>query len=156
MQLKGVDTMEGLVIANMELCYIDAIMVIENLSFRIPWSRRSFVEELTTNKFAIYIVAKIEEQVVGYAGMWQIIDEGHITNIAVHPDFRGKKIATQMVSYLIDYSKENGISKLTLEVRKSNIGAQKLYENFGFEEAGFRKRYYADNQEDALIMWKVV
>lgn len=148
--------MEGLVIVNMELCDIDAIMVIERLSFKIPWSREAFVSELTINEFAKYIVAKIEGNIVGYAGVWKVLDEGHITNIAVHPDFRGNKIGTDMVEFLIDYAKEVGINKLTLEVRMSNLYAQKLYEKFGFEKSGCRKRYYADNQEDAMIMWKVV
>lgn len=148
--------MDGLEITKMGLPDIDDILVIEELSFKIPWTREAFISELTTNKLAIYIVAKIQDRVIGYAGMWKVIDEGHITNIAVHPDLRGRKIATQMVQYFIEYAKENHIEKLTLEVRKSNIGAQRLYQKFGFEGTGFRKRYYADNQEDALIMWKVV
>lgn len=148
--------MEKLVITNMTLDDLSQILEIEMLSFKIPWSREAFISELTTNKFAVYIVAKLNNKVVGYAGMWKIFDEGHITNIAVHPDVRGRKIGTRMVEVLINLAKECNIERLTLEVRKSNMLAQRLYKNFGFEISGLRKKYYADNNEDALIMWKVV
>lgn len=148
--------MDKLIITNMTLEDIEQIMVIEQLSFKIPWTRESFISELNTNRLAVYIVAKLDGKVVGYAGMWKVLDEGHITNIAVHPKLRHKKIATKMIEILINIAKKNNITKLTLEVRKSNILAQHLYENFGFEALGSRKKYYADNQEDALIMWKVV
>lgn len=135
---------------------IDDIMEIEMLSFNIPWSRDSFVLELTSNKFAKYIIARVGNKVVGYAGMWKILDEGHITNIAVHPEYRQRKIGTGLVEVLLSLAQEFEILKLTLEVRKSNTAAQILYKKFGFETLGVRKKYYADNHEDALIMWKVV
>jgi ribosomal-protein-alanine N-acetyltransferase len=140
----------------MSLNDIDGIMEIETASFKIPWSRNAFISELTTNEFAVYLVAKIEDRVVGYAGMWKILDEGHITNIAVHPDFRGRKIGQGLVETLVSVAKEKNIGKLTLEVRKSNDVAQGLYGKFGFEVLGVRKKYYSDNQEDALIMWMAV
>lgn len=134
--------------------HIDQVMVVENLSFSVPWSKNAFVEEIKNNKFARYIVAKIDGKVVGYAGMWKVMDEGHITNIAVHPEFRRSGIGSRLLEGLIDIARREYIASMTLEVRKSNIAAQKLYEKFGFAEGGFRKGYYSDNGEDALIMWK--
>ena len=134
--------------------HIDDIMVVEKLSFKIPWTRESILEEIKNNKLARYLSAKVNGRVVGYAGMWCVCNEGHITNIAVHPEFRGVGLGTRLMESLIDIAKREGISSLTLEVRKSNIIAQNLYKKFGFEECGIRKSYYADNGEDAIIMWK--
>ena len=138
----------------MEMEHIDEVMVVESLSFTVPWSRNSFVEELTKNKFSRYIVAKVEGVVVGYAGMWLIAGEGHITNIAVHPSFRGYGIGKKLMDGLICIAKSEGVDRLTLEVRRSNLIAQSLYYKYGFEICGERKAYYTDNKEDALIMWK--
>ena len=136
--------------------HIDDIMIIENLSFKIPWSRQSMIEEITKNKFAIYMCARTSTQTVGYAGMWHICDEGHITNIAVHPEFRGSGIGSALMESLINLAEDAGIRDLTLEVRKSDIAAQALYRKYGFKDEGIRKGYYADNNEDAIIMWKKV
>lgn len=138
----------------MKLEHLDDIMVIENLCFKIPWSRNSFIEELTQNELAVYYVAVSAGKVIGYGGVWKIFDEGHITNIAVHPEFRRCGAASKILDEIIKMCEENGINSLTLEVRKSNIAAQKLYAKFGFKEEGLRKRYYADNNEDAFIMWR--
>ena len=134
--------------------HMDDVMIVETLSFRIPWSREAFIEEITNNKFACYISALIDNKVVGYAGMWKVCDEGHITNIAVHPEYRGSGIGSLLMEKLIDIALKDGINSMTLEVRKSNLVAQALYSKYGFEIGGLRKRYYADNGEDALIMWK--
>lgn len=134
--------------------HLDDIMVIENLSFTIPWSRQSFIDEITRNKLAIYLSASLNNTIVGYAGMWNVCGEGHITNIAVHPEFRGNGIGSLLVEGLIEEAKKAGITQLTLEVRKSNLVAQKLYRKYGFVPCGLRKCYYADNKEDAIIMWK--
>lgn len=134
--------------------HIDEVMIVENLSFSIPWSRNAFYEEVTKNKFARYLTARINGMIVGYAGMWQVFDEGHITNIAVHPEFRSNGVGSALLQKLIENSKRLGITRMTLEVRKSNTAAQRLYEKYGFESGGIRKAYYADNNEDALIMWK--
>ena len=134
--------------------YIDQIMVIENLSFSIPWSRESFLDEISSNRFAHYICAQIDGRIVGYAGMWKVCDEGHITNIAVHPDYRGRGIGEKLLAALIEQAGNGGIRSLTLEVRKNNLVAQRLYIKFGFSVQGIRKAYYSDNNEDALIMWK--
>lgn len=134
--------------------HIDEIMVIENLSFKIPWSRQSMEDEIIGNNFACYLCAKLDGKVAGYAGMWQVFDEGHITNIAVHPEFRQSGIGSALLESLISHARNLGIGSMTLEVRKSNMPAQKLYRKFKFAEGGFRKAYYADNNEDALIMWR--
>lgn len=133
--------------------HIDDILVVENLCFHIPWSRQSFDDELTKNEFAWYICALIGHEVVGYGGMWQVCDEGHITNIAVHPEYRQAGVGSALLESLISHARNLGIKRMTLEVRKSNLAAQGLYRKFMFKDGGFRKAYYADNNEDALIMW---
>lgn len=133
---------------------IDDIMIVENLSFSVPWSRNAFLEEIKNNKFAVYIAAKVGERAVGYAGMWKVLDEAHITNIAVHPEFRNAGIGSLLMETLIDMAKKEGITSMTLEVRKGNINAQRLYFKYGFTVEGIRKGYYSDNGEDALILWK--
>jgi ribosomal-protein-alanine N-acetyltransferase len=91
--------------------------------------------------------------IIGFAGLWLMVDEAHVTTIASHPDYRGRGVGELMLSGLIDISYEIGARMVTLEVRVSNFVAQNLYRKYGFREAGIRKRYYSDNHEDALIMW---
>jgi ribosomal-protein-alanine N-acetyltransferase len=143
-------------IVNMTLAHIDDVMIIEELSFALPWSRKSFTDELTANRFAMYFCAVEDGRVCGYAGMWKVFDEGHITNIAVHPEYRNKGIGRLLVEYLDTAAMNSGIERLTLEVRKSNHVARSLYEKVGFEACGERKGYYSDNGENAVIMWKDV
>ena len=99
-------------------------------------------------------MAKTATKVVGYVGMWVILDEGHITNLAVDPAYRRKGIGRALLEHLITEGKKRGVRFLTLEVRSSNLVAQQLYRKLGFYEAGVRPGYYQDNQEDAIIMWK--
>lgn len=133
---------------------IENVLKVENDCFSTPWSRDSFVRELVENKIALYLVAKIENIAVGYIGVWKILNEGHITNVAVRSDYRGKGIATRLISELLSLCEEDGIDAFTLEVRRSNIVAQNLYKKFQFAECGFRKGYYQDTKEDAIIMWR--
>ena len=128
------------------------VMEVELKSFSIPWSKESFENELKNN-LALYLVAKVDEKAVGYIGVWKIFDEGHITNVAVHPDFRGEGIGRALISELLYLCEKEGITSFTLEVRESNIVAQNLYKSFGFVEEGKRKGYYSDNNENAIIMW---
>ncbi|MBU3195082.1 ribosomal protein S18-alanine N-acetyltransferase [Clostridium algidicarnis] len=132
---------------------IDDVLAISFLSFPISWSRESFLTEIENN-FSYYVVAKSDDVIVGFGGTWIIIDESHITNIAVHPRFRGLGIGELILKSLIDLGKPHFISSMTLEVRASNVVAISLYNKFGFKEEGRRKRYYEDNGEDALILWK--
>jgi ribosomal-protein-alanine N-acetyltransferase len=134
---------------------IDGVFEVEKNCFKDYWSKDAFLKELK-NDVSKYLVAKIDEKVVGYVGIWLILDEGHITNVAVHSDYRGKKIGDELIKSLIEVCKENEIKSMTLEVRVSNIVAQNLYKKYGFKLAGIRKEYYSDNKEDAMIMWKVV
>jgi ribosomal-protein-alanine N-acetyltransferase len=136
--------------------HIDEITVIESICFKIPWSRESIREEIVDNNLAIYLCAKADGRIAGYAGYWKVIDEAHITNIAVHPEYRQKGIGSMLVKGMIDICTKTGIDKMTLEVRKSNIKAQGLYKKFGFKFAGIRKAYYSDNREDAVIMWSEI
>lgn len=132
---------------------IDNVHIIETLSFSTPWSKDAFYNELTQNKFAKYIVIENGEQLVGYIGAWIVIDEVHITNIAILPEFRGQKLGEQLLGTMMEQSKRLGAKSMTLEVRVSNKVAQNLYKKLGFQNGAIRKNYYTDNQEDALVMW---
>lgn len=145
----------NLVIERMTLKDIDGVYEVEKDCFEHHWSKDAFVKELK-NDVARYLVAKIEGKVVGYVGIWFIVDEGHITNVAVHSDYRGRKIGDELVKALVELCRENNIVSMTLEVRVSNIVAQNLYKKYGFKLAGIRKEYYSDNKEDAMIMWNDV
>lgn len=129
---------------------------IEKLCFSIPWAKNAFLIEISENRCAKYFVAHINEQIIGYGGMWLMVDEAHITNIAVHPSFRKRGVGLTILKALADEALRNGADKMTLEVRVSNHKALKLYEGMGFVGVGVRKRYYSDNDEDALIMWKTI
>ncbi len=141
-------------LADMTLEDVDAIHEIEVLSFKTPWTKEAFFEELTNNKLAKYIAAKVNGRPIGYGGMWFVLDEAHITNIAIHPDFRGHKLGEKIVQALIAKAVEHKITKMTLEVRTSNTVARSLYKKLGFIDYGIRKGYYYDTGEDAVIMWK--
>lgn len=146
--------MNDIEILSLKLEHVDSVLKIDVLSFPTPWSRESFEREIEVNKFARYVVAKKDGVVIGYAGMWLILDEGHITNIAVHPEYRGIGAGNLLLESLIEICRTESITSLTLEVRKSNLVAQNLYKKYGFLEQGIRKGYYGDNKEDAVIMWK--
>ncbi len=145
---------ENIEVIRASIDHVDEIVSIENICFTIPWSRQAFINEISKNDFARYFVALCDKKVVGYAGIWIVCEEGHITNIAVHPDYRHKGIASRLMAELIDTARSEGVADLTLEVRRGNADAIKLYEKFGFKVEGIRKGYYPDNGEDALIMWK--
>lgn len=130
---------------------IEAIYNIELESFSVPWSLESITKELE-NEMAYYVVAEEEGQVLGYAGLWDVVGEGQITNIAVRPSGRRKGIGKKLVEGLIAYGKEKSLEVLILEVRQSNEAAIKLYSGAGFKEIGKRKNYYTKPTEDALLM----
>lgn len=135
--------------------HIDGIMEIEKDSFAIPWTRKSVEDELKNN-LAIYVTALEDNKVVGFGGMWHVVTEGHITNIAVHRDYRQKGIGDAIIKKMIEIAKEKEMIGLTLEVRPSNKAALALYYKNGFKLDGVRKEYYEDNREDAYIMWKIL
>jgi ribosomal-protein-alanine N-acetyltransferase len=142
------------VIEPMEVGDVEEVLAIEQASFPMPWSRLAFLSELLENERAVYLVAREEGKVIGYAGLWRILDEGHLTNLAVRPDVRRKGVGRQLLETLCTLAAARGLRRLTLEVRVSNAAAQRLYESFGFLAAGVRPGYYQDNHEDALIMWR--
>jgi ribosomal-protein-alanine N-acetyltransferase len=134
--------------------HIDQVSQLEAICFYTAWSKEDFIKEITENNLALYYVAIQDTTVIGYCGMWHIVDEGHITNIAVLPENRRTGVGTKLVQKLMDTAIERHIVGLTLEVRIGNLSAQKLYTRFGFKPEGIRKRYYSDTGEDAVIMWK--
>ena len=139
-------------IRRMTLADLDAVEAIEQATFAVPWSRESFRQELERNVAARYLVAETGGQVAGYAGAWVILDESHVTNIAVAEEFRGRGIGRKLTEALLQYLSNLGAVYATLEVRVSNERAQNLYKSLGFVSVGKRKRYYEDNQEDAFLM----
>nr|WP_048569209.1 ribosomal protein S18-alanine N-acetyltransferase [Clostridium cylindrosporum] len=132
---------------------IDDVVEIEALSFTTPWSKNAFNLELTNNKNALYRVIKVHDKVIAYGGMWILFDEAHITNIAVHPEYRGAGFGNIIMKDMIEVCKGAKMSAMTLEVRVSNTPAINLYKKFGFVSVATRKGYYQDTGEDALIMW---
>lgn len=135
---------------------LDEVVEIEKLCFSTPWSRALFSEELN-NEICHWFKIRPSaggQRVAAYMGFWKAVDEAHITNLAVRPDHRRKGLARRLVSHLLDEAKRLGCLRATLEVRPSNEAAVKLYTSLGFEPVAFRPRYYLDNDEDALIMWK--
>ncbi len=149
--------MDDFKVYDMNTDNVDGVYEIETLSFTDTWSKKAFLDELK-NHLAYYkvIVDEKTSKVVAFGGLWKVLDEAHITNIAVHPEYRGKKIGNMIVEALIELAKETGIAEMTLEVRASNEKAKNLYTKYGFKIAGIRKEYYQDNREDAIIMWKFI
>lgn len=143
-----------IVIDPMRVRDIPDILKIEHLSFTTPWTRGAFLSELLANEYAYYIVAKVDSVSVAYIGVWIIVGEGHITNVAVHPDYRNRGIGRRLLLAADEVVRARGGVRMTLEVRKSNFLAQRLYKSLGYEPAGIRKGYYRDNREDAIVMWK--
>lgn len=137
----------------MTLADIAAVGAIEQEAFTSPWSEAAFYNELTNNQFAYYTVVECEGDVIGYGGMWAIVEEAHVTNIAISSRYRRKGIGTRLLHSMQETALLLGMKNMTLEVRISNLAAQSIYEKLGFRAEGVRKRYYTDNQEDALIMW---
>ena len=125
---------------------------VERSSFPVPWPANAFRHELTQNRNARYVVAREDERIVGYGGLWLMVDEAHITTFAVHPDARRRRVGERLLQRLFEIATDMGAEWLTLEVRASNLAAQRLYEKYGFRRTGVRRRYYSDNNEDALIM----
>ncbi|ETT76491.1 ribosomal-protein-alanine acetyltransferase [Paenibacillus sp. FSL R7-277] len=142
-----------LVFRLMRLEDVPAILVIEREAFTMPWTEEAFRNELTHNHFAKYMVMELAGHIIGYAGMWAIVDEAHVTNIALLEAYRGRKWGERLLDELMKTAAYLGMQSITLEVRVSNEVAQNLYRKKGFKPAGTRKGYYSDNREDALIMW---
>lgn len=132
---------------------LEQTAALEKEIFSMPWSKQAFLESLESDN-TIYLVAEENQGIAGYCGMYCSFEEGNITNVAVSPKYRRRKIAETMINKILVAAKEKGITDVILEVRETNVAAIKLYEKLGFEEAGIRKNFYAKPMENALIMWK--
>jgi ribosomal-protein-alanine N-acetyltransferase len=128
------------------------VQAIERASFTTPWPPNAYRSELEENRLASYLVARVGEQVVGYAGMWLMVDEAHITTFAVHPGWRRRRIGERLLLAMLDLAVARRAREATLEVRVSNLAARRLYEKYGFRPVGIRPRYYSDDGEDAIVM----
>lgn len=142
----------SLVVEPMRLADVQPVLEIERLSFSSPWPAYAFEQELTANRMAHYIVARRDDRVVGFAGVWLMVDDAHITTFGVHPDHRRQGVGRRLLLRLAELAEELGAARMTLEVRVSNVAAQALYRSFGFRDAGRRVAYYSDDGEDALVM----
>lgn len=132
--------------------HISAILEIEKEANSAPWSDRSFRHEIG-NPQAIFLVALYQDRVVGYGGIWLVVDEAHVTTVAIDSGYRRKGIGRRLMIELLCRAKDQGLACSTLEVRASNSAAIELYERLGYVSVSRRKSYYPDNREDAVVMW---
>ena len=142
----------NLSIRKMTLEDIPAVVQLDQVSFSLPWPERSFRFEVTDNPASRCWVAEIDRRIAGMVVAWLFVNEVHIATIATHPDFRRLGIGSRLLAYTLLQALEEGAHSSFLEVRESNLAAQELYRKFGYEEAGRRRRYYRDNDEDAILM----
>ncbi len=131
---------------------LDDVQEIERLCFPTPWSRAAFLNEIHFEK-SVFKTLKMETRLIGYGGFWIVLDEIHISNIAIHPTYQRQGFGRMLLAHLLEEAVARGASQASLEVRRLNMAAQKLYRGFGFRVVTVRKNYYADTREDALIMW---
>jgi [ribosomal protein S18]-alanine N-acetyltransferase len=143
------------VLEPMRLEDLPSVHAIEKASFTSPWPEHAYRSEIESNRLACYLVARVGERIVGYGGMWLMVDEAHITTFAIHPAWRRQRIGERLLVAFLDLAVERGAHEATLEVRLSNLPARRLYEKYGFRPVGLRPRYYSDDNEDALIMTTV-
>lgn len=132
---------------------IPSVVGIEEEAFPIPWTQEIFEHEMNGNNYAHYVVAVEDDTVIGHCGMWIVLDECHITNVAVRKRLRGQGIGEGLMREAVRLCNEMKVKLMTLEVRVSNRTAQNLYRKMGFQDGGIRKNYYSDDREDALVMW---
>ena len=132
---------------------IDEVLRVENLSFSHPWTKDAYFHELAENELAYYYGIFWEKKLLAFGGFWLIVDEGHIANVAVDPDYRRQGLGELLMRRLIPFCIVQGGKKMTLEVRSRNLAAHSLYRKLGFKDAGLRRRYYDKPKDDAIIMW---
>lgn len=140
------------VLRRMTLLDVPAVHRLEEAIFPTPWSEDDFIYEMTENKVARYLVIEEEGEITAFAGAHIILDQAHVTNIAVRQDCRGRGLGRRITCALMQYASNLGAGYLTLEVRQSNVTAQNLYTSLGFVKVNVRKRYYEDTGEDAWLM----
>jgi ribosomal-protein-alanine N-acetyltransferase len=149
--------LEGFSFSALEEADLDEVVGLEKQCFGTPWSRALFVEEMARKDICFWLKARehgAAERVAAYMGFWKAVDEAHITNLAVRPALRGRGLGRALVSQCLAKAKAMGCLRATLEVRPSNAAALALYQSLGFTPVAMRPKYYSDNEEDALIMWK--
>lgn len=150
---RGAGHPDSMEIAPMAQTDLKEVVEIETLSFPTTWPHNAFQNEIQENKLAHYFVGRVAGKIVAYGGIWVILEDSHITTIAVHPKERGKKYGEVMLLHLLDETIAKGASWITLEVRETNTVAQRLYRKYGFTIVSTRRGYYSDNNENALVMW---
>ncbi len=143
----------SIVVVPMRRRHLARVMEIERQVYQNPWSRGVFESELSQGPTRMYVIASKGRDMVGYCGTLYVLDEAHVTNIAVHPEWQNMGIGTRLLCEVVWRAWKRDIRAITLEVRVSNLTAQRLYGKFGFQPVGVRKGYYQENNEDALIMW---
>ncbi|WP_301107099.1 ribosomal protein S18-alanine N-acetyltransferase [Sporosarcina sp.] len=144
---------EDIIFRKMTMADIRAVADIERESFATPWTEEIFEHELSGNAYSHYIVAELDGEIIGHCGMWIVLDECHITNVAVRSKVRGKGYGEELMRQAMELCRLNEVKTMTLEVRVSNEPARTLYRKLGFQEGGIRKNYYTDDHEDGLVMW---
>ena len=133
---------------------LDDIVAIENASFTNPWTRQMYVRELENPDVSFLYVLRFPDRIAAFCSCWLVLDEIHINNLAVLKEFQGQGLGTALLQYVIDAGASRGAARATLEVRRSNTPALRLYQRLGFEVAATRPNYYVSPPEDALILWK--
>lgn len=146
------ELMKDITFENLSAGHLNEVLEIERLSFTTPWSKFAFVHEIQFER-SVFKVIRLGNKLVGYGGFWHALDEAHISNIAIHPDYRRRGLGKLLLTHLLEEAVARGAGKASLEVRHSNIAAQEMYKAFGFRVASIRKNYYLDDREDALVMW---
>ena len=144
---------DHLAIVPMTVADVAEVVRIERASFSTVWPNDAFYNELRTNKLAHYFVGRLRDKIVGYGGIWSILEDAHVTTLAVDPEHRGRRFGEILLLRLIDEAMERNAAWMTLEVRESNTTAQQLYRKYGFTTVTMRAGYYSDDNESALIMW---
>ncbi|HLR80987.1 MAG TPA: ribosomal protein S18-alanine N-acetyltransferase [Bacillota bacterium] len=145
--------MAHLNIRKMEITDLEEVQEVEVLSFTNPWPKEILHQELVDNQYAHYFVIELAGQIIGYVGLWIVLDDAQITNIAISPAYRGNRYGEKLFAYACQQAQWQGVKRLSLEVRASNTVAQRMYRKFGLVPGGVRKNYYTDNHEDAIVMW---
>ncbi|MBF2051906.1 MAG: ribosomal protein S18-alanine N-acetyltransferase [Candidatus Sericytochromatia bacterium] len=142
----------ALTIEPMQQRHIAALQPLERLCFGKNWTPTDFGREMQNERYHYFVITD-QQTPVAYLGYWQILEEAHITSVGVHPDYRKQRLAQRLMCHMLADCQTRQINWITLEVKASNLEAQKLYEKFGFAVMGRRKNYYQADREDALIMW---
>jgi [ribosomal protein S18]-alanine N-acetyltransferase len=131
---------------------VPAVVDLDQKSFSLPWPERSFRFELTDNPASRCWVAEVDGKIVAMIVVWLLVDEAHVATVATHPDYRRQGIGKRLLAHTLRHMIEEGARSSFLEVRESNLAAQEMYRKFGYEVTGRRRRYYRDNDEDAILM----